>query len=79
VVGIASGLRTGQSGARTPLGATDLSFIQNIGNSSGDHLAFYSMRSGVSSKGLKQTERETNQLIQIMPTLRMSRVLTPLL
>jgi hypothetical protein len=62
VVGIASRLWIGQSGARIPAGATDLSFLQNIDNSSGDHLAFYSMRSGVSSKGLKQPEPETNQL-----------------
>ena len=60
MVDIASRIRTGQSGARIP--ARDLSFLQNIHTSSGDHLAFYSMRSGVSSPGLKQPGRQTDNL-----------------
>ena len=39
-----------------------MSFLQNIRTISGDRLASYSMRSGVSSPGLKQPGRETNQL-----------------
>jgi len=62
VVGIASRLGTGNSEVRIPEGVRDLSFVQNIHISSGDNLTSYSTRSGVSSPGLKQPRRETNQL-----------------
>lgn len=62
MVGLASRQGTGQTGARIPAGARYLSFLQNIHTSSGDHLAFYSIGFGVSSPGLEQPGRETNQL-----------------
>ena len=57
-----SRLRTGRSEVRIQRGTRDLSFLQNIHTNSRDNLTSYSMLSGVSAPGQKQTGRETNLL-----------------
>jgi hypothetical protein len=51
VVDIATELRTGQSGVRTPLGARDLSLLHNVQIGSGAHPISPSVGTGVEAAG----------------------------
>jgi len=48
---IATELRIGQSGVRTSVGARDLSLLQNVQTSSGDHPVSPSVGTGVKAAG----------------------------
>jgi hypothetical protein len=52
VVDVAAELRTGQSGVRTPVGARDLSLLQNVHTGSGPHSVPPSVGTGVKAAGV---------------------------
>jgi hypothetical protein len=61
VNGVATGPRTGLSAVRILLGVKGFSLLSHVESSSGTHPTSYSVGTGVSSPGVKRSERNDNK------------------